>query len=239
MGLLRVFYSPEQVFGEEGKAGKWLIPFVAFMVVSFVVGTLIANMLDMRAVTRAWFDNHPAMASRMSAEQINKAVEDAASPAAQKRQYVIRPVMSAVILLVMTLILFGLAKMFGAELRFKQVLTVCGYAGFAYGLVSGLGGYLSLRMMSDPNTADLYNLLKLNPTMILTEGASAGAKAFYSVMASLDLLSFWYIFLLGLGLSKASGKLTVGKGVGLVCIPWGVYVIGKAGVTALMAVMVG
>jgi hypothetical protein len=41
------------------------------------------------------------------------------------------------------------------------------------------------------------------------------------------------IFLLGLGLSKISNRMSIAKGLVIVLIPWAVYVLGKAGIATL------
>ena len=63
-------------------------------------------------------------------------------------------------------------------------------------------------------------------------GAPAGV--FMSLATSLDLFSIWLILLLAVGFSAAQPrKLTFGKALAGVLIPWGIYVVGKAALATL------
>jgi hypothetical protein len=60
------------------------------------------------------------------------------------------------------------------------------------------------------------------------------APGLHSLLASVDVLSFWTMALLVLGLSEATG-VRKGRMAGLVLGLWGLYVLGKAGVAILLA----
>ena len=231
MGLLTVFYAPEKLFAEQGKEGKWLLPLVAGMIATVVFFLISASMIDFGAIAREQIESMPRVAEAMGPEKINEAVQSARSPAAKIRNAILAPVMGAVGVLIIAGLLFGLAAMVDAGTTFRRVLTVSAYASFAYGLVSGLGGVLVLVMMGDTTGVDVYNLVKLNPTLFLDRTTTS--KPLYSLAASLDLLSFWRLFLLGLGLSKVSARLSIGKGVALAAAPWALWILLKMGWAAI------
>lgn len=231
MGLLTVFYAPEKLFAEVGKTKGWLLPFVAAVLLVAVMTGLTVNMIDMGAVTRTQIESNSFLASRMTQAQIDQAVANADTPAAKIRSIIFGTVGAAIVTLILAGILFGLAQITDAGAGFKNVLAVVAYSGFAYGLVSGLGGIIALKMMGDTSGVDVYNLIKLNPTLFMDK--TTASKMLYSLASSLDLLSFWRIFLLGLGLSKISLKMTLGKGLMIAIIPWVVYVLGKMGLAAI------
>jgi hypothetical protein len=58
------------------------------------------------------------------------------------------------------------------------------------------------------------------------------SKGLYSVMTSLDILSFVEIFLLSLGFSKLT-KAKLGFGLGVVLALWAFYVIAKMGLSTI------
>jgi hypothetical protein len=231
LGLLTVFYAPEKLFAEVGETGKWVLPFVASLLIAALISIATTNMIDMSAYVRAELESNRLASQYLTQQQIDQAARDAASPGAKMRGYIMAPVITGVVLLIMAGVLLGLSMIVDAGTSFKKVLSVCAYSGFAYSVVGGLGGIVALKMMGDTSTADLYNLVKLNPTLFMDQATAS--KPLYSLASSLDLLSFWRIFLIGLGLSKVSKKLSLGKGLGLAIVPWAAYVLGKMGWAAI------
>lgn len=231
MGLLTVFYSPETLFEEVGRTGKWLLPFLAAMLVAAVITVLTVNSIDMSVAVREQLESNPRVVQALGQEKIDQIARDANSPRQKTISSVSAPVVAAIVNLIVAGILLGLMMVFDAGTSYKKVLSVCAYCGFAYGLVAGAGGLIVLKMMGDTGGVDMYNLIKLNPTLFLDRATTS--KALYSMAGSLDLLSFWRIFLTGLGLSKVSPKLGLAKGLAIVIIPWAVYVLGKMGWAAI------
>jgi hypothetical protein len=79
----------------------------------------------------------------------------------------------------------------------------------------------------DPGTVG--DLLPTNPGVLVS---AKTAKTLHSLLSTLDLMSFWTMGLLVLGLSAATGA-SQGRMAGLILGLWGLYVLGKAGVTAI------
>ncbi len=231
MGLLEVFYAPEKLFAEVGKTASWRLPFIAGMLLALVIAFANSALIDPGSIVRAQLESNPRIAEQLGQERIDQMVRDANSPAAKIRGYVLAPVMSAVIALILAGIFFGLSQIASAGTTYKKILGVTAYSSFAHGLVAGIGGMVVLKMMGDTSGADMFNLIKLNPTLFMDKAATS--KALYSIASSFDLLSFWMIFLLGLGISKVSVKMSLTKGLTIVLIPWVIYVLGRAGIASL------
>jgi hypothetical protein len=114
---------------------------------------------------------------------------------------------------------------FGWELRFRQSLGVTAHA-FLPGIVASLALLALLwgRQTIDPQGLD--DVLHTSPAFLVNRHAD---KALHSLLGSLDLLSFWSIALLVLGLSAAT-RASRGRMAALVLSLWGLYVLGKAGI---------
>ncbi len=231
MGLLEVFYAPEKLFAEVGKTGSWRLPFIAAVVLTLLVTFANSTVIDQGTILRNQLESNPRIAEQLGQERIEQMVRDANSPAAKIRTYILAPIAAGVVTLILAGIFFGLAQVASAGTTFKKVLGITAYSSWAHGLVAGVGGWIVLKMMDDPSSADMYNLIKLNPTLFMNKAESS--KVFYSIASSLDLVSFWMIFLLGLGISKVSNRMSIAKGLTIVLIPWIIYVLGKAGLAAL------
>lgn len=231
MGLLEVFYSPEKIFAEVGKTGAWRLPLIATMLMALVIAFANSALIDPGSIVRTQLESNPRIAEQLGQERIDQMVRDANAPSARIRGYVLAPVGSAVVALILAGIFFGLAQVASAGTTYKKVLSVTAYSSWAHGLVAGIGGVVVLKMMGDTSGADVFNLIKLNPTLFMDKASTS--KALYSIASSFDLLSFWMIFLLALGISKVSDRMSFTKGLIIVLIPWAIYVMGKAGISML------
>jgi hypothetical protein len=67
-------------------------------------------------------------------------------------------------------------------------------------------------------------LLQANPTALLEKDAVA--KPLWALLSSLDVFSFWVMFLLAVGFGVASKRAT-GSAFWGAATPWIVYVVGK------------
>ena len=77
----------------------------------------------------------------------------------------------------------------------------------------------------------MSNLVALNLSIFLNR--SSAHPALYSVATSIDLLSFYSMFLMSLGISKLSSGISFGKAFSVVFALWAVYVLVKAGFASL------
>jgi ABC-type multidrug transport system fused ATPase/permease subunit len=225
VGLVTVFFSPEKLFAEQAEKPKWVLPLIASMIVVLIVSVAIGQLFDMGAYVREKMESNPFVAQRLTPQQIEEAAQQANSQSAKIRSAVIAPLVNGAGILIVAGILVGLAMIVDAGTTFKKVLAVAAHSAFAYGVVSGFGGVLVLLIMGDTTGVDIQNIVKLNPTLFLDPTETS--KWLYSIATSLDLLSFWQFFLLGLGLSKVSAKLPLGKALGLVAVPWVVWILIK------------
>lgn len=230
MGLLEVFYAPEKLFEEVGKTSQWRLALIAVLLLT--VATTIARsfVVSPGDMVRSQIEG-TRVAEQLGPEKIEQMVHDANSTSGQVRTYASGIIGAIVITLIVAALLFGLAQIASAGTSYKKILSVTAYSSFAYGLVANFGGIIVLGMMSDPVGAEMTNLIKLNPTLFMDKAATS--KALYSIASSFDLLSFWMIFLLALGISKVSVRMSLAKGVIIVLIPWVLYVLAKAGIATL------
>jgi hypothetical protein len=117
---------------------------------------------------------------------------------------------------------------FGWEVRFRQSLGVTAHAFLPGVLVSvGLLAVLWNRVTIDPQTVG-----DALPTSLGGLVDRTGNSVLHGLASSIDLFSFWTMALLVLGLSAAANA-SRGRMAVLVGSLWGLYVLGKAGVTAL------
>ncbi len=129
---------------------------------------------------------------------------------------------AAVLLLFFTLFLGGRAK-------FGKIFGVVAYAQLP-SLLSMAAMIVVMRLKA-PEDYDLQNPIGLNVGFYLPHDSLP--KWLISLAGSIDLMSFWMIALLAIGLAAVDPKSPRSRAWTAVLLPWGIYVLGKAGVAAL------
>ena len=123
------------------------------------------------------------------------------------------------------LYLFIFRFFFAGEVTFKQAMAVVSHTSLATNLVTLPLMLLVYALKGDWNLAP-QDLLPVNLSILLDK--ESAAKALWALASSLDLLSFWTLFLLSVGFGVANKRAT-GSAFWGVAIPWIVYVVGKVG----------
>ncbi len=231
MSLIEIFYSPGKVFEAQREKPNWWLPMLLCVALSLLSTVMVMNMVGMGTIVRNQLEQSAA-GRQMSPEQLDKVVAASETSKLQKTiAYVAAPVTSVIALVVVAGILMGLLQMTSAGARFPQVLAVVGFSWWAYSVVALILAFIVLKSMPDYAGVDFQNLVVLNLSPLLDKATAS--KPLYRLVASFDLLTFYAIFLMGLGLSTVSARLTLKKGILLVAIPWLVYVGIKVGLAAI------
>jgi hypothetical protein len=118
---------------------------------------------------------------------------------------------------------------YASDLSFKQSLTVV-TASFATLALLTTPLLLSVLALKDDWTIPPQEALQANVTLFLDK--QAAPKWLWAVGSSLDLFSFWLIFLLAAGFAAASKRGWTWALPGVV-VPWALFVIGKVALSLL------
>ena len=110
------------------------------------------------------------------------------------------------------------------------MLAMVALAFLPYWVITGVMTTLVLLVSPDRTSLDLTNLLATNVGAFLNKETTG--KGLYSIMSSIDVLSFFAIGMLGYGFSKVT-KSSLGTGFGAVFVLWILFVLAKAGVASL------
>ena len=129
--------------------------------------------------------------------------------------------------LLIAAVLLGITAMMSAGLKFKQVYAIVCHAGLPSIIFSVLG--IIVMFLKNPADFNIQNPLAFNVGAFLDPN---GSKKLYTLATSLDLFSFWMIFLIATGLKAAAGKrLSFTSALIAVIVPWAIFV----GIKALLA----
>jgi hypothetical protein len=222
--LTGVFFEPKKTFEDIARRPRWIVPMVVVMLAALASTFIFSQRIGWDRFMRQQIESSSRTA-QMTAEQREQAV------AMQTRFAPIGAVVFIVIglplvVLLEAAILLGIvAGIMSAPVKLKQVYAVLWYSS----LTTVISAILSIVLMyiKNPDDYNLQNPLAFNPAAFMDPLTTS--KFVYSLSSSLDLFSFWTIFLVATGLQAAAGKkLSFGGALTAVILPWAVYVLVKS-----------
>jgi len=117
-------------------------------------------------------------------------------------------------------VLWLILTVIGQDVLFKKVLAVVAHVTMLTVVIRESMLALTATVMRNLDNLDLRNPLATNVAFFLRPKSPIVS----GLLGSLDLITFANIFLLALGLSKVSDRLSFRTACILVIIPWGVYI---------------
>jgi hypothetical protein len=133
------------------------------------------------------------------------------------------------VLVTAAVLMFMFNAMFSTHIRYQQMAAITAYS-FLTGLVA-IAMTIIIMFIKSPDDFDLRNPLSFNVGFYLSQEQTP--KWLMSIATSLDLFSFWTMGLLAVGVAVASRKLSWSKAFLAILMPWGLWVIVKAGWAAI------
>ena len=224
-GLARiagVFFEPGKTFEDIGRRPTWLLPLAIIVLGTIVFTTLLGQHVGWERIVRQQVESS-ARAAQLPAEQRDAQIAVGArmAPIFGFASVILIPlgyVITAGILLAMTAMMSG-------GLKFKQVYAVVCYSGLPGVLFAILG--MVVMFLKKPEDFNVSNPLMFNVAAYMDPQSTS--KFLYSFSTSMDLFSFWMIFLIATGLKQAAGKrLSFGGALTAVVVPWAIYVLCKS-----------
>jgi hypothetical protein len=222
--LAGVFFEPGNTFADIARRPSFLLPMLLMIVAGLASSYVISEKIGWERIIR-----HQQEASsrvqQLTPEQREQAVATGvkvASIFAYIGPIVAVPLFS----LIEAGVLLGIvAGIMSAPVSFKQAFAVVCWSGITYIVTVILT--IVVVFLKNPDEINIQNVLAFNPGAFMDPQTSS--KFLYSLATSMDLLSFWAIFLMATGLKAAAGKkLSFGGALFSVVLPWGVYVLGKS-----------
>jgi hypothetical protein len=220
--VIDLFVSPGEAFTSLLKKSKFWLPVVAWLLLMFAFqGTWLTKM--------------------DTAEFLRSQAELAGKPAQlppDSAMGVVKIVMVVTTLVSMPIVLLAVAAIYllifrfmvgAADVKFRQSLTVVAWSFLCVGLVSVP---LMLGVMAMKGEWNMPPNLVLQANVAALLDRASVAKPLYSLADSLDLFSFWTLFLLATGFAAASKRPLATAALGVVT-PWALYVLIKVGLAFL------
>jgi hypothetical protein len=224
-----VYFSPREAFQDIVRKPDFIFPLLVTVLSAVAITETMLAKVGMERIIRNSMEMS-GQAARMSAEQMQQAVERGASIGSIMAHA--GGLLGAPIYLLIVAAI-GLAicnAFFGSPVSFKKAFSVTCYAN----LSGFIGALMALAMILfgdlerfNPNNPAPTNLgFFLNPLET--------SKAFLAFASSLDIFTIWLLILLGIGFSQATGGKVKALSVSMVYFGlWMVWVLGKVGLAVL------
>ena len=210
------------------------MPWVILSLVGYLFFAAVSSKVGMLTVV----DNQTRMASEKQQEQMAKAPPEQRELTAKIALYVTEgifiagPVFVLVVAAIVSLVLWGTINfVFGGKASFGSIFAVWFFANLP-AIFKTLLGTVVLFAGSTPETFNIKNYAPTNVAAFLP--VMETNKAVYALASSLDVVTIWTLFLMGMGIAIVAG---VKRSSGYIAVFgwWAIIVLVGVGVAALQS----
>ena len=221
--LQGIFFEPAKTFEDINLKPTVLVPIIICIVIGMIAVIGIGTFADYEELAIKAIEERP-QAERLTDEQIQ---QSARIPAIIMQ--VAGPIVVPIYLLALSGILMLLAVLSGGETNYKKILSMVANVNVFHSLIKTVLTLLVFGIAADPMAIDLQNPVSTNLGFLFSQKESPGL---YTLASWIDIIAFYVIYLMGLGLCKVSTGIKLGKGVLLVAIPYIVLTLIFSGIAA-------
>jgi hypothetical protein len=197
--FIGVFISPGETFADIARKPDFIAPMIVLVVMTVAVTETMLAKIGMERIVRASMEQS-SRASSMTPEQIDQAVSRGASIGAMIAHVSGFIGVPLLLVIIAALGLLFVNAIFGGQMKFDAALSVACYAN----LPSVLGGIMAVALIffGDPEHFNARSPVPSNLGFFLSPDTS---KPLMVLASSLDIFTIWFMILLGVGYSAASG----------------------------------
>lgn len=229
--LQGIFLEPHATFRQIARKPTVLLPLLAIILVGVAVNYFVIDQIGYENILRQQLNQSPQLQD-LPAERREELIRSRVnSPVFRVLAYV-GPVFGAVAILIAAALLLLGVRVLGSDSPFKHVFSVTCHSYFAYAVVTGLLLCLVVLVSSDRSTIDVQNAVQSHLGLLVDK---ADSPALYALASSFDIISFYLMYLLALGLSSLGRKPSFGGALGVVIFWWALWVTGKVGFAMLFS----
>ena len=224
-----IFLSPGATFADIVRKPDWLAPLIVLVSSVVVLTEVMLWKIGMDRILRNLIEQSPR-AAQMTAEQIGQAVTQGAKVytiflqlAALLRAPILMLIVAGLGLLIVNVI-------FGKKLKFAAAYSVACYA-FLPNILASLMGLVMI-FLGDVEHFSLQNPAPTNVGFFMNPVETA--KPLYALASSIDVFTIWFLILLGIGFSAATGrKVKSSSIIGCYAGLWIIWILIKLGLALL------
>jgi len=220
--LQGIFFQPKETFQEIARKPTWLIAAILCVVIG--AGGLLYVMETIG------FENIMVRGAQSRGQELTEEqIQMMGSPAMKGFSYGMMIVGTPVVMLLTAGLLLALFWLVGSDATFSRAFSVVAHSLLAFTVVSTVISVLIVMLAADPTELDIQSLVASNLGALVSRTES---PVLFAALSSVDVLTFYYLFLLSLGMSIV-GRKSFGTSAALVFVLWVVWVLLKTGWTAI------
>jgi hypothetical protein len=229
--LQGIFFEPTTTFREIRERPSWLIALILTMLISVISAAIIFQVIDYQEFLRTQIEASPT-ANRLTDEQIDEIVEQSATGTrALAMRWAAPLLLPVLLLLVMTAPLMLMVYVAGGEITFAKVSSVVIHSLFAYFLITSALSVTVFLLSDDPNSINPQTAVYSNLGPLVD---SQQYPVLNQLAASIDVLIFYLLYLIGLGLSTVAKRISLLAGMVMIGLLYAAGVALAASLSALL-----
>lgn len=218
--LWMMFMSPGEVFADIRIKPTWVVAIVILVLLGVAVQAIVIPHVDTDATLRARLE---ARGRELSEAQLENAVEQAEK--FSKFGPIIGLVIAPIAWVIIAAFFFVMLKLMSSDADYQSTLSTTLHGYWPPTIVQlALTAILIQRVGKVPQ-AELANLVKANLGAFMSPDGPAWLTA---AAGTISVFNIWAVVLLIIGFATV-GKLSHGKAAAVVLVPWGVWIVAKAG----------
>lgn len=230
--LTGIYFEPTNTFEDINRKPTWLGLYFLTALIAVASVYVINTRMDYETLMRKSIEMSPA-SRLLTQEQIEEAVSRPPNPLRRFSGIVFAPAGLMVSYLTVAGLFLLLFTLMGASLSYRKSLAVTIWAMAPPAIIVTLLGIL-LMYVKDPATLEIVPADNVASNLGLL-APSSEHPVIHGILSSIDVFSFWTIFLLAAGYGAISdGRLTTKKAATGILIIWGAYVLLKAGYHSIL-----
>ena len=224
--LWMMFTSPAEVFEDIGIKPTWVLAMVILVIVGVGQQLVIMPHLDTEATIRARLDDR-------SEEFTDAQIEGMVEQGEKFGKYgpIIGLVVAPIVWAIMAAVFFLMLKIVGSEADYSRTLSTTLYGYWPATLVALVLTSVLIQRVGKVPQEELANVVKASLGAFMSPDAPAWLLA---VGSTISIFNIWAVVLLIIGFS-AVGKISRGKAAVVTLVPWGVWIVAKAALAAVMS----
>jgi hypothetical protein len=199
--LLNVIFSPGEAFEAIARKPGFIAPMVTLVIASVALTESMLGKIGAGEIVRDSLVTS-GRAKNMTPDQIDQAVAHSAKFVAGLMRVTEVIGVPIFLLIVAAIALLIVNAILGGEIKFKTALSVAAYADIPAVLATIIG--MVMIFFGDLSHFDPNNFLPSKLSFFMNQAEVS--KPLFAFASSVDIFYFWYMILLGIGLSIATGK---------------------------------
>lgn len=226
--LAGVLFSPHEEFQHILARPRFWVPLVCWMVLGIAFTAFWLQKVDAREFMRNEIVNS-GRADKIPPGQMEQVLDQQFGffkPISWISALLAAPIITFVI---GGVFLFVFRFFYGGDVTYAQSLAIVAWSFFALALVTSPLVLVVMGLKGDWNI-NPQEALQASAALFLDRTTTS--KPLYTLAASLDLFTFWVLWLLSSGYGVATRRTTGSAAVGVVSV-WALYVLGKVALAAI------